>query len=73
MWQGEDGGTLAISHRQRWPLLYERALVLASGFLPSRHPENGLLYYRNIPLTLARSVAEQLGVQVENCCESVSV
>ena len=73
IWRDDDGGLLAIPHRQRWPLLYKRALVLASGFLPNRNPENGLLYYRGIPLPLALSVAEHLGVQVETCCEPASV
>ena len=65
MWADENGGSLAIPERHRWPLLYERALVLASGFLPYSHPQNRLLYYRGVPLTLAKNVAEQLGVQVE--------
>ena len=68
MWRDEDGGLLAVPYRQRWPLLYERALVLSTGLLPRRHPENGLLYYQGIPLALATSIAEPLGVQVETCC-----
>jgi hypothetical protein len=65
MWREENGGILAVPYRQRWPLLYERALVLASGFLPYRNPENGLLYYYGVPRTLAEEVAEHLGVEVE--------
>jgi hypothetical protein len=72
MWSGDDGGSLAIPDRQRWPLLYERALVLASGFLPYRHPTKRLLYYRDIPLTLAQNIADQLGVEVETDIESAS-
>jgi hypothetical protein len=70
MWREEGGGLLAVPYRQRWPLLYERALVLATGLLPRRQPENGLLYYQGIPLALATAVAEPLGVQVETCCEA---
>jgi hypothetical protein len=72
MWSDEDGGTLAIPDRQRWPLLYERALVLASGFLPYRHLTKRLLYYRGIPLSLAQGVADQLGVEVETDTEPAS-
>lgn len=73
MWTAEDGGSLAIPERQRWPLLYERALVLASGLLPYRHPSKRLLYYRGVPLTLAQSVADQLGVEVTTVHEPASV
>jgi hypothetical protein len=73
MWQNQDGGVLAVPYRQRWPLLYERALVLASGFLPCRHPENGLLYYQGVPRPLAETVAEHLGVQVEVASAAVEV
>ena len=72
MWSDDDGGTLAIPERHRWPLLYERALVLASGFLPYNQPQNRLLYYRGIPLTLAQHVADQLGVEVETDREPAS-
>lgn len=65
MWSGEEDGTLAIPERHRWPLLYERALVLASGFLPHGNAQNRLLYYRGVPLTLAQTVAGLLGVEVE--------
>lgn len=65
MWSGEEGGTLAIPERHRWPLLYERALVLASGFLPHSPAQNRLLYYRGVPLKLAQTIADQIGVEVE--------
>ena len=63
-WKDESGGLLAVPYRQRWPLMYERVLVLASGFLPCRHPENGFLYYQGIPETLAKNIAGHLGVEV---------
>ena len=65
MWRDQDGGLLAVPYRQRWPLLYERALVLATGLLPRLHPEHGLLYYQGVPQSLAQAVAEHLDVRVE--------
>ena len=65
VWSDADDGTLAILVRQRWPLLYERALVLASGLLPDNTTNGRYLYYRGVPLALAQSVADQLGVKVE--------
>jgi hypothetical protein len=73
MWRNQDGGLLAVPYRQRWPLLYERALVLASGLLPRRHPENGLLYYQGVPLSLAQGIAEHLGMQVETASAPAEV
>ena len=71
-WSEDDCGCLKILKRQRWPLLYERALVLASGFLPASSTDGRYLYYRGIPLTLAQSVADQLGVKVETDYEPAS-
>jgi hypothetical protein len=65
VWSEADGGTLAILVRQRWPLLYERALVLASGLLPDNTTNSRYLYYRGVPIALAQSVADLLGVKVE--------
>jgi hypothetical protein len=59
-----SGGKLILRGLERWPALYERALVLASGFLPSQSA-NGLLHYSGIPLELAHALARRLGVELE--------
>jgi hypothetical protein len=56
---------LAIPHCQRWPELYERALVLASGLLPKYHKteeQNLWLIYDNISLDLAHQLTQKLHV-----------
>jgi hypothetical protein len=55
---------LILRGLDRWPALYERALVLASGLLPSQSA-NGLLHYSGIPLELAHALAKRLGVELE--------
>jgi hypothetical protein len=62
---------LAIPHCQRWPELYERALVLASGLLPKYHKtdqQNRWLIYENISLDLAHQLTQKLNV---NCQEEI--
>jgi hypothetical protein len=59
-----SGGKLILRGPERWPALYERALVLASGFLPSQSA-NGLLHYCGIPLNLAQVLTVRLGVELE--------
>jgi len=71
-WTDEGGGTLVIPKRHRWPLLYERSLVLASGFLPECRSDNRFLCYRGVPLTLAQTVADQLGAGLETDHEPAS-
>ena len=57
--------TLDIDIRQRWPELFERVLVLASGRLPDHaggaHP---FLRYRGISTTLLDILAEKLHLEV---------
>jgi hypothetical protein len=65
IWRSDGGGVLAVPNRQRWPLLYERALVLATGILPARMHPSGLLCYHGIPLNLAQTIASRLGVAIE--------
>ncbi|MEA3277367.1 MAG: hypothetical protein U9Q81_19210 [Pseudomonadota bacterium] len=50
---------LLVPVSQRWPLLYERALVLASGWLPAY--DRGYLRYRRVGEALARHLADRLG------------
>ncbi|MDB9496079.1 hypothetical protein PN441_10050 [Spirulina major CS-329] len=55
---------LAILATERWTQLYERALVLASGYLPSWHQthEQNWLIYRNITPELAYWLTEKLSL-----------
>lgn len=58
---------LAIPFSQRWPELYERALVLASGRLPGyqRTEESLWLIYENVGLELAAQLTKKLYVTCE--------
>lgn len=53
---------LAIPRNQRSPEIYERALVLASGCLPSDHKtqQTGWLIYKNIGTQLLQKLTEKL-------------
>ena len=59
-----DSGTntLLIPEAQRWPLLYERALVLASGLLPMSAANTNCLLYKEVPLDLAKTLCNKLGI-----------
>jgi hypothetical protein len=61
-------GTLVAPCGQRWPTLYERALVLASGKLPSiQSPAGGkdrLFAYCAVPKQAAEQLASKLGVNL---------
>jgi hypothetical protein len=54
---------LAVRAEARWPELYERALVLASGRLPELH--GGWYRYVGVVQTLAATLADKLGVILE--------
>ena len=54
---------LAVPVDNRWPDLYERSLVLASGLLPRY--QDGWLYYTHISVDHCELLAEKLNVQVE--------
>ncbi len=58
---------LAIPFSQRWPELYERALVLASGRLPSyqRTEQSLWLIYENVGLALVEQLTKKLYVTCE--------
>ncbi len=55
---------LLILESQRWPLLYEKALTLASGMLPGRAANSNWLSYPCIPLSLARMLCEKLSLSL---------
>lgn len=61
---------LAIPFSQRWPELYERALVLASGLLPTYHKieQHLWLIYENIPENLVEKLTKKLYVTYEEGC-----
>jgi len=57
---------LLIPRSDRWPLLYEKGLVLAGGLLPSRCGAHAQwLCYEAIPAALAHQLAEKLNVPLE--------
>lgn len=55
-------GELSIPFEQRWPDLYERSLVLASGQLPTFRYHQFI--YSNISVTQAHILADKLGVNL---------
>ena len=61
---GYASGTNAtlIRNGERWPLLYERALVLASGMLPARSEDREWLIYSGVSGKLVQLLTEKLNV-----------
>jgi len=57
--------SLAIPLDQRWPEIYERALVLASGLLPQLTTERWLVYER-ISLELSTQLTDKLTISLQN-------
>ena len=57
-------GALLIPESQRLPLIYERALTLASGLLPTRAENPNWLAYPLIPLSLAETLCGKLNVNL---------
>jgi len=63
----DEEDSLIIPWSDRWPIPYERAMVLCSGKLPlviCDNNNNLLLKYKGIPRELATQVAGNLGVQL---------
>ena len=56
---------LSIPANYRWPDLYERALVLASGLLPLRSPNNNWFYFGGISINLAQTLTNKLNAALE--------
>lgn len=54
---------LVIHKEHRWPDLYERAAVLASGWLPTQN-EDGWLQFKNIPSDLAYLLTDKLNMEL---------
>ena len=61
-----DSGTrqLLMPADERWPLLYERALVLATGILPCRAENPKWLKYSGVSDELARLLTDKLNVSI---------
>ncbi|HSH80000.1 MAG TPA: hypothetical protein VLA19_15860 [Herpetosiphonaceae bacterium] len=59
----EATGQLAIPEQWRWPEIYERALVLASGRLPAY--ASGWLIYEAINSTLVETLGPKIGMEIE--------
>ena len=55
---------LLIPIEERWPLLYERALVLASGSLPGRADNPRWLKYSGVSSELVQLLTEKLNVSI---------
>ena len=55
---------LLIPMDERWPLLYERALVLASGSLPDRADNPRWLKYSGVSSELVQLLTEKLSVSI---------
>lgn len=65
----EDTATLIAPVADRWPMPYERALVLASGRLPRRIQTDGgeaVLVYKGIPRWLVVKLCDLLGLEMES-------
>ena len=56
---------LLVPGSQRWPLLYERALTMASGLLPERASNPDWLSYSNVSLDIARVLCTKLKVNLQ--------
>ena len=59
-----DTNEFLIPDARRLPMLYERALVLASGLLPDRAPNRKWLKYGGIPIELAQALCRKLNIQL---------
>ena len=63
----KNTGCLDIAEEQRWPFLYERALVLASGELPQKMKgKSGRFYlrYSGISIDLAQLLCQKLNAEM---------
>ena len=59
-----NANEVLIPVEEHWPLLYERALVLASGMLPARDKNFRWLKYTNISNELIQLLAEKLSITI---------
>lgn len=60
-----DSNDLLMPVDERWPLLYERALVLASGMLPCRVENSRMLRYSGIPSESIQLLTDKLNVSIQ--------
>jgi hypothetical protein len=59
-----ESNELMIPAEERWPLLYERALVLATGRLPHPADNRKWLGYKGVPGEVAQLLSGRLGVSM---------
>ena len=57
-----SNGELLVPESQRWPLVYERALTLASGLLPSHARDSAWLRYSRLTVALVRKLCKKMDV-----------
>src|SRR5262249_5017486 len=59
LWQKQRGNgcSLVLRASERWPMIYERTLVLSSGLLPEYQRGGSLLRYLDVPLPTAQALA----------------
>ena len=55
---------ILIPIEERWPMLYERAMVLASGMLPSQSKDFRWLKYSNVSNELVQLLADKLNISI---------
>lgn len=60
-----ESGQIVVPELRRWPLLYERALVLASGKLPMRDTAAGRLIYKGISKQMAEQLVSTVGAKLQ--------
>ena len=59
-----SAGEILIPVEEHWPLLYERALVLASGMLPARNKNSKWLKYPSVSSELAQLLTNKLNAAI---------
>ena len=58
----KEKAELLISQKMRWPFMYERALVLETGLLPTPVINGGWLWYKSVPEELFNHLSNKLKV-----------
>jgi len=56
---------LSMRQNQRWPMVYEKAIVLSSGLLPEINTQNNLIIYRDINGEVPIKLANKMNINLE--------
>ena len=56
---------VVINKNHNWPMIYEKALVLASGLLPETIKQKNLMLYRKVSEDVLKMLAKKLNVSLE--------